>query len=309
MLGSEELDTGAANGAPTIIISGIGRSGTSMIAAIVQSLGIAIRTDGSAVHEDPEFNAALLYFDYARLTSLIESRNHAGGTWGFKFPSLQNHLFPAQLSLFRNPHLIVVTRDIAGACARAIISDPEYRDEPIKALQNIATQTLGMMQFLHDARCPVMLLSYEKTIRFPDTAINMLAEFCGVPVPDEARSRARGLIQPNNPSYIALFHPTYRGHVNGLRGKALIGWCSATTHNEPVEVEILVDGALLGTTLANLFRQDLLEAGIGAGRHAFTFNLDINMHKPSSIVSVRTENGAYLLDGSNRTIQQLSDTG
>jgi hypothetical protein len=39
----------------------------------------------------------------------------------------------------------------------------------------------------------------------------------------------------------------------------------------PVPVEVVVDGVVLGSTLANRYRADLATAGYGHGRHGFEF--------------------------------------
>jgi hypothetical protein len=194
----------AANAAPdapiTVIISGVGRSGTSMTAGVVSALGLPMgKTENQAVFEDKEFINALLYFDYSLLHALIASRNAAAPRWGFKFPSLQNHLLPPQLKRFRNPHLIVVTRDPVATASRAYISDPEQKDAAA-AYYNVSKQAYDMMHFLQKAQCPTLLLSYEKFVAFPENGIDGIAAFCGMKVTPAARAKALLVINPNNPS-------------------------------------------------------------------------------------------------------------
>ena len=66
----------------------------------------------------------------------------------------------------------------------------------------------------------------------------------------------------------------------------LIGWAWDGQHpNDPVKVEILSDNASLGTVVADLFRQDLLDAGKGNGRHSFNYTLPAQVRdgKPHTI--------------------------
>jgi hypothetical protein len=61
-----------------------------------------------------------------------------------------------------------------------------------------------------------------------------------------------------------------RGVVDNLDGGMLCGWAQNPDSPEvPVCLEIVVDGIVIGQTLANLFRHDLRAAGIGSGRHSF----------------------------------------
>jgi len=54
---------------------------------------------------------------------------------------------------------------------------------------------------------------------------------------------------------------------NGINGWA---WCQAAP-TTPLRLEVLEDDRVIGTVLADQFREDLQSAGIGDGRHGFTF--------------------------------------
>ena len=61
-----------------------------------------------------------------------------------------------------------------------------------------------------------------------------------------------------------------RGAVDQIQDGAVIGWAQNLDHPDaPVCLDVLVDGILVRQTLAETFRPDLLEAGIGDGHHAF----------------------------------------
>jgi hypothetical protein len=70
-----------------------------------------------------------------------------------------------------------------------------------------------------------------------------------------------------------------RGHIDQLDGDRLRGWAQDPDHPEaPVCLDLVVDGALVGRTLADKFRADLKLHGLGSGRHAFDLpvKLDTN---------------------------------
>jgi hypothetical protein len=132
----------------TVIVSGVGRSGTSMTAGILNTLGIPMdKTNNLAVFEDEEFVSSVLYFDYARMHLLADKRNAESPRWGFEFPSLQNHILLPQHSLFRNHHLIVVMRDPVVVATRAHMSDPDQRNAT-RAFYNVSKQALDIMNFV-----------------------------------------------------------------------------------------------------------------------------------------------------------------
>jgi len=61
------------------------------------------------------------------------------------------------------------------------------------------------------------------------------------------------------------------GYLDWLGHDGLNGWVIDTKWpNDPVVLLVYIDGAIAGRVLANELRQDLLEAKIGSGHHAFT---------------------------------------
>jgi hypothetical protein len=63
------------------------------------------------------------------------------------------------------------------------------------------------------------------------------------------------------------------GSLEIVDGDRISGWAwNSAFPNSPVRVDVFADGELLITgVLANRFREDLLEAGKGNGKHAFEF--------------------------------------
>ena len=66
----------------------------------------------------------------------------------------------------------------------------------------------------------------------------------------------------------------YRGHIDVVRDGQVLGWAQdGSRPRRRLVVEIYAGGVLLGTVRANRFRQDLVAAGIGDGKAAFSFAL------------------------------------
>ena len=70
------------------------------------------------------------------------------------------------------------------------------------------------------------------------------------------------------------------GNVERLEDGVLHGWVMDTTSTTPVELEVLADGEVVGTTLANRYRVDLDFHGIAGGNAGFTFAM------PASVTSL-----------------------
>jgi hypothetical protein len=67
-------DRAVRDGPVTVIVSGVGRSGTSMVAKVLDALGVPMgRTDGLEVFEDQDFIRALISFDYNHMRQIIRN--------------------------------------------------------------------------------------------------------------------------------------------------------------------------------------------------------------------------------------------
>src|ERR1700722_17430936 len=97
--------------AKTAIVFGVARGGTSMAAGAARGLGFYM---GHALenNEDLEFS----YKSLEHMKNMIRARNVQYRKWGWKFPAAANYLDDL-LAHVRNPHLIVVCRDLAATSA------------------------------------------------------------------------------------------------------------------------------------------------------------------------------------------------
>src|SRR6185437_6591252 len=108
----------------TFIITGLGRSGTSMTAAVLSRLGLLSAGDAYPVTlDDREFLHVLTHRDRAALMEAIARRNARDAAWAFKIPSIHGFLTTAELDLFRAPHVIVMMRDLAATARRHAIAE------------------------------------------------------------------------------------------------------------------------------------------------------------------------------------------
>lgn len=66
-------------------------------------------------------------------------------------------------------------------------------------------------------------------------------------------------------------YPSFGGHADQLSCAGIRGWAWDGNHeNLPLSIDLFVDGDLYSTFSADIFRQDLLNAGIGDGFHGFS---------------------------------------
>jgi len=292
----------SAAGGKTFIVTGLQRSGTSLIAAILQQAGIFMgQRINDAVFEDEDMLAALQAADPGALRRLIADRNANYGTWGFKVPEIHTRMRPGQLALFGNPHLIVPFRDVAAVSVRKSLS--EYKDG-MNALRETVDQLGAMVTFLAGISVPSLLVSYEKAVMFGEDFVIELMRFAGLPGNAALHRRLVGLIEPNRRHYIDHARQTFRGNVDGFIHGFLQGWCQLIGDPDPVQLEIHIDGRVATTVAADQFRQDLADAGIGEGRHGFNLDLRPFAPRPDAVIRVKVARWLVELDNSGQPLAQ-----
>jgi hypothetical protein len=146
------------SGSPrTFIISGIGRGGTTLVAAILRESGIFLgKRIADPVNEDMDMLHVLRADDAAGVDDIISERNALGTDWGFKVPHIAAYLNPDEVQRFRNPHLILIFRDPVAIAVRHALA--EYGD-PSAALEDTTIAMNGLAHFFNQTTCPALLLS------------------------------------------------------------------------------------------------------------------------------------------------------
>ena len=280
----------------TLIVTGLQRSGTSVVAAILHHAGVFIGNEiNDAVYEDEAIGRVLLARDIGALRRIVAERNERYPRWGFKRPLLHEELTAEQLSLFDRPRVIVTFRDPVSMAVRTSLS--EYQD-PLQVLADVAARQADLLRFVGTLRCPNLLLSYEKILAFPGEFTDAILGFCGILPSDELRARLLALVEPNRPRYLAIARRRFDGLIEGVRGGQLYGWCCLTRSADPVTLDVLVDDRVSVTVVADTFRQDLVDAGFGQGRHGYFVPVEALQARPDSVIRVRVARHGVELDNS-----------
>ncbi len=287
----------------TFIVTGLYRSGTSLVASLLQQAGLFMGSEiNDVVYQDEELFDVLERRDLDSLPRIVAARNASRAEWGFKYPMLWRALNANQLRLFDAPRLIVTFRDPVSVAVRTSLS--EYH-EPMRALRDAVTDLAALLAFLEAIDTPYLLLSYEKALMFPGDFIDALLRFCNVPSNDALRDRLLRVIEPNLPRYIASARRRFDGFVEAVVDGDLHGWCCLTRAAEPVVLDVLVDDRVAATVRADVFRQDLLDHGIGNGCHGYIVALEQLGARPEFVIRVRVARHGVELDNSGKTVREL----
>ena len=189
----------------TIAVTGMGRSGTTMIARILDAFGLFMGEPLSPQFMEDQRILDLIRTDqFDDLAALCRERDKTCAKWAFKCPALRgklNHVHP----LLRAPRYIVPFRDIAAISLRHNLA---LSTELKEALGLAARGYTKLLSALENIDAPVLLLSYEKALQYPDLTVQTLADFCGVTLPPSAVKRiAAQSIRNGDPRYLAKDDP------------------------------------------------------------------------------------------------------
>jgi hypothetical protein len=293
------IDTG------TVMVVGVPRSGTSMVAAVLKALGVYIGDEiDNAVFEDREFAAALAAENSGRLHQLISARNDQHRFWGFKRPEAYRHLDQLCRSC-RNPRVIVTFRDILAISLRNNIS---MQMDPLKLLPRLAEEYRELVATISGLSVPSLLLSYEKSLQFPTETVKEIVSFCNLEATPQQINAAALVIENGTPAYVNGARLKYQGSIGRLIDGRLRGWAKVIhSDNIRVNVELQLDGVVAQRAWADMYRSDVHKAGFGDGRYGFEFVIDDDI-SGEAIVSVRIQNSRILLRNSGLSLSSYSST-
>jgi hypothetical protein len=284
----------------TIVVTGVARSGTSMVAAALRAAGLHMGDFvHSVVNEDAQMLEIVRSHDMGLLRSLIRERNLKHSIWGFKVPNLHAHLRYDSLDLFRNPHLVVVYRDPVAVAMRNSLSE---HTEQLDGVLAASGAMQAMTRFAQQAGCPLLLLSYEKIVGFPPLLIDSLADFCGISLSPAQRAALLEQVKPNNPEYFAVASRRFLGRIDGSMDGALYGWCFEESRLTPVRLDVLADGRLLESFDADQYRADLASGGIGNGCHGFAIDLSHHKLPAGAVIRVKIAGRQLELENSGQAL-------
>ena len=272
-------------GKRTIVVTGVARSGTSLVASVLRAAGLHM---GDLLHEVVNEDAQMLDIvrsrDTALLRSLIQQRNAQHTNWGFKIPNLHAYMRYDELKLFRNPHMIAIYRDPVAVAMRNSLS--EHTDQ-MRGVIAAAGAMQAMTRFAEQAGCPLLLLSYEKIVSFPPLLIDSVLDFCNISLDTARRAALLVEVKPNNPDYLATAARRFLGRIDGLMDGALYGWCFEENRLEPVRLEVLAGG------------------GIGNGCHGFSIDLSHHGLPKDALIRIRIAGRQLELENSGQPMDRF----
>lgn len=184
----------------TIIVSGLGRSGTTAMMGALYKLGIPKQKNTAPrTFDDWGIGTHLDDKNSNSIRKEIVRRNLENDTWGFKWHMFHN--WNTYIGMFRNPMLIVMFRDPLCISIRSSISTNSENNE-VKNLESwLKEVSIWQMQMIYclsnEIKIPTILVSYEKLISDPSSNLKIISDFCGL----HYNNSSVEFIKPNHPNY------------------------------------------------------------------------------------------------------------
>lgn len=187
----------SAGEARTIVVVGVPRGGTTMVAGALHCMGIFMGDSIGNTYEDRPLSEAVEAEDWKRVKKIARRRDSSYDVWGWKRPSSFKYL-DAVNSTLRNPHYVVVFRDILSIAKRRQIS---MGFDVIQTLHGTIGAYRRIATFLGETSQPTMMVSYEKCLTNKEVFLRALLEFVGGD-PATSLSEAREFIQRDSEGYL-----------------------------------------------------------------------------------------------------------
>ena len=181
-----------------VVITGVGRSRTSMTARILQDAGLHIGEKlDDVVFEDHEMAAHINSGDPAELDEAIMHRNRCRPRWGFKMPGLHSNPHWPHI-IFPHMRTIVMMRDpVAISVGHGIA----HGVDPAHEVRRMVADVSASVEHALAIGCPTLLVSCEKAVTSPDSFLRAILPFCGIAPTQAAIWRGQSLIDLRREQY------------------------------------------------------------------------------------------------------------
>ena len=187
----------------TLIVLGAARGGTSMIAQMLNDLGVFMGEGLDSTFQDAalgEISRALfdrrIDIGHPAIEQVLRSRDRQFAVWGWKFPE---RIFAELYDRARNPHVVAVFRDPVAIATRESLSGG-YNLQT--CFERASQQLAALGQFTLTTPHPCLAVSYERGLANKAGLVDALAEFAGIEAGLDLRRNAVRRAEPGSSASI-----------------------------------------------------------------------------------------------------------
>lgn len=194
----------------TIIIVGVERGGTSMVAGVVRALGIYGGDRLGRNHESPAF----LSDNKVKLLENIKFMKEQSDVWWIKAPKLSLNL-EFILSNVENPIVIFVNRNWT-AVANSWLQ--RSNSKPLKTIKHCLNYYTEIIKIVGEKNIPTISVDYEYSCRNPEKFVKELVSCLKIKFDKDLIDKAVNMINEDGGGYIDI--PEFNFTVNTLDNKS-----------------------------------------------------------------------------------------
>jgi len=297
----------------TIIVLGVPRSGTSLIAGALYHLGVFMGDRCTPpVFEDLRLSESIANRHFSSINNTIQDYNNRFSVWGFKRATLLDDIARLKTDFFftsffcfmnktqtvirnfhnlhqrfTNPLYVITFKDVFSVAYRRHISS---ESDLLSSIKSSLDEYEILVKLLSALTPNALLVSYDNALKLKHNFISCLIDFCQLTPSGTQIDAATDFIthDPLNYYDISRLNKSI-GFLDKVNSNMIIGWARYLNHERTAEVSLFIDGVEIQRTKANLFREDLVTNRVHSkGTCAFQFtNFDSSLLKDGSLVRVK----------------------
>ncbi|HFU75603.1 MAG TPA: hypothetical protein ENK66_05080 [Arcobacter sp.] len=291
----------------TLIVLGVARGGTSLLAGTLDHLGIFTgKLSGDPIFEDLYLANAFEKKKIDEAKKIIQQYNKHD-IWSFKRPGLIDYITELD-SLCRNPIYLIVFKDIFSISNRNSISMKLNIVDGLKKAQEGYGKILS---FIEKNNPNAFLLSYEKIMENKEHFIDILVNLIGKEKStEESRLCALNFIEPNPKNYLDVSRITRSiGQIGLIKKHIVQGWGKYKYRDDSAIVELYVNDKLIASKTANEARKHMENLqGFKHVNYGYSFQLLENGLKEGDVVSVKLKDDVLFLKGSHTVFKEDAES-
>jgi len=276
------------------IVVGVGRGGTSAVAASLHALGVPLGVQnvefGGHNYENFEMAVAFRSRKWKRLKELIAQNEATYQKFAWKLPDSNKQLTRIN-KYFSNPYYIFVYRDILAIANR---KDITLDIDLISGMKKNLADYERIVNFSKRNGLRSLHVSYEKMLLDKKGYAKELAKFCGVKASDDLLDKVAAVIEVSPAHYLqwssnSRFKKTeYQGRILHASKSHIEGWMASEKDSVPLTVEVLINNVLFGEYSSDVYREELVTAGKSeSGKAGFYIEFPKARLKDNDVVMVR----------------------
>jgi hypothetical protein len=264
------------------IVVGVGRGGTSSIAASLHAIGISQGAEfHPANYEDYAMSKAFRSRDWKKFKTLINEYETKYQKFAWKLPD--SHLQLNRVyKYFSNPYFIFVYRDIFAIGNRKNIS---VGSELFSTMGNALSAYNRVIKFNKKHNPRALHVSYEKLLLHKEAYAEELIKFCNVENTQILKEKIISIIEPQPLEYLNwtkavkennnLKSYGIEGAIDRISHTHISGWICLLTSDEPLNVELYINEKKIKKVVCNEYRADLIVAKkSSSGKAGFNISLE-----------------------------------